>query len=83
MLRMMLLELQTMVGGCRFYTWAVALAHEGKESRANMAWPQLLMARVMQPIPMMFITTPVLACRAAPCSRGAGYGAQLHIVIFL
>lgn len=26
--------------------------------------PQLLMARVMQPIPMMFITTPVLACAA-------------------
>lgn len=28
-----------------------------------MSRPQLLMARVMQPIPMTFITTPVLACR--------------------
>lgn len=39
----------------------VALAHEGKESRLNKKRPQLLMARLMQPIPMMFITTPDLA----------------------
>lgn len=49
--------------GCWFYTDVVALAHEGKESREKRTRPQLLMARLMQPIPMMFITTPVLACR--------------------
>lgn len=47
--------------GCWFYTGAVVLAHEGKESRLNMTRPQLLMARLMQPIPRMFITAPALA----------------------
>lgn len=39
------------------------MAHEGKVSRENMTRPQLLMARLMQPMPMIFITTPVFACR--------------------
>lgn len=46
-----------------FYMGAVALAHEGNESRPNKTRPQLLMARLMQQIPMIFITTPDLACR--------------------
>lgn len=46
-----------------FYMGVVALAHEGNESRPNKTRPQLLMARLMQPIPMIFITTPDLACR--------------------
>lgn len=49
------------VGGCRSYTGAVTLAHEGKVSRENMTRPQLLMARLMQAMPMIFITTPVFA----------------------
>lgn len=44
------------------YTGAVVLAHDGNESRPNMKRPQVLMARLMQPIPMMFITTPDLTC---------------------
>lgn len=44
------------------YTGAVALAQDGKESKSNITRPQLLMARVIQPMPIMFITTPVLAC---------------------
>jgi hypothetical protein len=43
--------------------FAVVLAQEGKVSRLNIALPQLLMARVMHRIPMMFITIPILACR--------------------
>lgn len=39
----------------------VALAQAGKVSRSNMALPQLLMASVIQRIPIMFITIPVLA----------------------
>lgn len=39
----------------------VVLAQVGKVSRWNMALPQLLMARVMHRMPMMFITIPVLA----------------------
>ncbi len=39
----------------------VALAQAGKESRLNMALPQLLMASVIQRMPMMFMTIPVLA----------------------
>lgn len=38
-------------------------AHEGKVSKWNMKRPQLLMARVMQMTPMMFITIPVLTWR--------------------
>lgn len=59
------------VGGCCSYTGAVTLAHEGKVSRENMTRPQLLMARLMQPMPMIFITTPVFACRGH--SGGGGY----------
>ena len=40
----------------------VLLAQAGKESSWNMALPQLLMAKVMQRIPMRFMTMPVLAC---------------------
>lgn len=39
----------------------VWLAHAGKESRLNMALPQVLMAKVMQKIPMTFIIMPVFA----------------------
>lgn len=39
----------------------VTFAHVGKESRWNMALPQLLMASVMQRMPIMFMTIPVLA----------------------
>lgn len=59
--------------GCWFYTGAVVLAHEGKESRLNMTRPQLLMARLMQPIPRMFITAPALACRRHKSRDGGGH----------
>lgn len=39
----------------------VLLAQVGKESKSNIALPQLLMANVMHRIPMMFMTNPVLA----------------------
>lgn len=39
----------------------VTLAQLGKVSRSNMALPQLLMASVIQRMPMMFMTIPVLA----------------------
>lgn len=42
----------------------VTLAQAGKESRSNMALPQLLMASVMQRMPMMFMMIPVLAISA-------------------
>lgn len=54
------------------YTGAVALAHDGKVSRANRTRPQLLMATLMQAIPMMFITMPVLACKGAETRREEG-----------
>lgn len=44
------------------YTGVVALAHVGNESKPNIRRPQLLMAKEMQPMPIMFITSPVLAC---------------------
>lgn len=59
--------------GCCFYTGVVVLAHEGKESRLNMTRPQLLMARLMQPIPRTFITTPALACRGRNARDGGGH----------
>lgn len=52
---------------CRYvYTGAVALAHVGNESKPNIGRPQLLMAREMVPMPIMFITTPVFACEGGP-----------------
>lgn len=42
----------------------VVLAQEGKVFRLNMALPQLLMANVIQRIPIIFITKPVLAMSA-------------------
>lgn len=53
------------------------MAHEGNESRLNMTRPQLLMARLMQPIPMMFITTPALAMSdtlSKPCAKTMAFG---------
>lgn len=71
------IHLWQQVAGCRnqkwSYTGAVVLAQEGNESRENMTRPQLLMARLMQPIPMMFITTPVLACRGRIGGGEGGY----------
>lgn len=43
---------------CHITVW---LAHAGKESRLNMALPQVLMDKVMQKIPMIFIIMPVFA----------------------
>lgn len=69
--------INTDVGGCCSYTGAVTLAHEGKVSRENMTRPQLLMARLMQPMPMIFITTPVFACRGHS-GGGGGVGLCWH-----
>lgn len=66
------------VGGCCSYTGAVTLAHEGKVSRENRTRPQLLMARLMQPMPMMFITTPVLACRGHSGRGRGGYDDRMN-----
>ncbi len=57
---------------CYSYMGTVALAHAGKVSRLNKTRPQLLIAREMQPIPMMFITTPDLACRWHKGEGGRG-----------
>lgn len=40
----------------------VVFAQLGKVSKLNIALPQLLIARVMERIPMMFMTMPVFAC---------------------
>lgn len=40
----------------------VALAQTGKLPSSNIALPQVLMASVIQRMPMMFMTIPVLAC---------------------
>lgn len=39
----------------------VTLAQSGNESKWNMGLPQVLMATEMHKMPMMFMTTPVLA----------------------
>lgn len=41
---------------------AVVFAQLGKVSKLNKALPQLLMAKVMERIPMIFMTMPVFAC---------------------
>lgn len=56
------------------YTGAVVLAHVGNESKPNIRRPQLLMAREMQLMPMMFITSPVLACEGGPRRLSWLYG---------